>query len=114
MGLNIFYSGAGESASGLRKTQDYLDIAKLTVGMSIVNGAQRILNRPLALEMAGLLKNKGAASLDDYKKALNARFAKVGVKPLVQSCMGRRSYWRHRNRWPPLSWKWPGRAPQRP
>lgn len=88
MGMNIFYSAAGESASGLRKTQDYIDVAKLTVGMTAVNTARRIINRPNAFELNGLLKANGAATLLAYKQSLNKRFAKVGIKPFSTGLSG--------------------------
>lgn len=88
MGMNIFYSAAGESASGLRKTQDYIDVAKLTVGMTAVNTARRIINRPNAFELNGLLKANGATTLLAYKQSLNKRFAKVGVKPFSTGLSG--------------------------
>ena len=88
MGMNIFYSAAGESASGLRKTQDYIDVAKLTVGMTAVNTARRIINRPNAFELTGLLKANGAATLLAYKQSLNKRFAKVGIKPFSTGLSG--------------------------
>lgn len=88
MGMNIFYSAAGESASGLRKTQDYIDVAKLTVGMTAVNTARRIINRPNAFELNGLLKINGATTLLAYKQSLNKRFAKVGVKPFSTGLSG--------------------------
>ena len=88
MGMSIFYQGAGESAYGLRRAQDVVTIANLTVGMSIANTARRSLNRPLAFELSGLLKANGAASLDAYKKSLNARFAKVGLKAFSINLQG--------------------------
>ena len=88
MGMTIFYQGSGQSASGLRRAQDALTIANLTVGMSVINTARRTLNRPLAFELSGLLKANGATSLDAYKKSLNARFAKVGVKAFSTKLQG--------------------------
>lgn len=88
MGMNIFYSAAGESASGLRKTQDYIDVAKLTIGMTAVNTARRIINRPNAFELNGLLKSNGATTLLAYKQSLNKRFAKVGIKPFSTGLSG--------------------------
>ena len=88
MGMNLFYSAAGESASGLRKSQDYIDVAKLTVGMTAVNTARRIINRPNAFELNGLLKANGATTLLAYKQTLNKRFAKVGVKPFSTGLSG--------------------------
>lgn len=88
MGLMLFYSSAGESGSGLRKTEDYLTLAHLTVGMTVLNTARRVINRPLASELNGLLKANGAVSVLAYRKALNSRLAGIGAKPYSISLSG--------------------------
>ena len=81
MGLMLFYSSAGESGSGVRKTEDYLTLAHLTVGMTVLNTARRVINRPLVSELNGLLKANGAISVLQYRKSLNSTLAGIGLKP---------------------------------
>ena len=88
MGLMLFYSSAGESGSGVRKTEDYLTLAHLTVGMTVLNTARRVINRPLVTELNGLLKANGAVSVLAYRKSLNSRLAGIGANPYSVSLSG--------------------------
>lgn len=81
MGMMLFYSSAGESGSGVRQTEDHLTLAHLTVGMTVLNTARRVINRPLASELNGLLKANGAISVLQYRKSLNSTLAGIGLKP---------------------------------
>ena len=88
IGLTLFYSGAGESASGLRKMQDAVEFARLTVGVSILNIARRTLNHPLARELDGMLHFYGAKDILSYRRSLNKQLAALGIKPYPTSLSG--------------------------
>lgn len=88
IGQSMFYSGTGESGSGVRKAQDYATVVHLTVGMSVLNNARRVINAPLAMELNGMLDKLGASSIYNYRISLNSQLSNLGMRRVGMGISG--------------------------